>query len=135
MSGSRTFGPGYNFPGFAEPSSKPILLWDPENPATFLELVDTFNSYAGLAGRVVIVNSTENGLTTSTVSIESDKNYIHVQLTPATTWVINHPLQKLTSVTLVDSSGHEMESDVQHLDDSNVEINFVNAKAGAAYLN
>jgi len=135
MSGSKQFGPGYNFPGFSEPSSKPILTWDPDNPATFLELVDTINSYAGLAGRAIIVNPTEDGLTTTGLSIVSDKHHVHVQLAATTTWNITHALAKYPSVTVISTSGHVMEADVHLINTTTIEINFVNAKAGTAFLN
>lgn len=135
MAGNRTFGPGYNFPGFSEPSSKPILVWDPNNPASFLELIDTFNHYDGLAGRAIIVNQDENGLTTAAIDFVSDKYYVHLQASPATTWMITHPLAKRASVTITDEQGHVMTTDIQYLSDSYIEVNFVNAKAGVAYLN
>lgn len=132
---SKQFGPGYNFPGFDEPSSKPILTFDPDNPATFLELIDTINSYSGHAGKAVIVNATENGLTVSTIAVASDKHYAHVQVAPATTWSITHSLAKFPSINVVDSSGHEIITDIQYIDANNIEVNFITATAGTAYMN
>ena len=135
MGGSKQFGLGYNFPGFDEPSSKPILTFDPDNPATFLQLVDTINSYAGHAGKAVVVNVTEDGLTVSAIAVVSDKNHIHVQGTPATTWVVSHALAKFPAVSVVDAGGHEIVADVEYIDNATVNINFVNATAGTVYLN
>ena len=135
MSGSKEFGLGFNFPPTSPPSGKPILVWDPENPATFLDLVDTISSYTGHAGKTIVVNSTESGLTVSTVTISSDKNHIHVQGSPATTWVVSHALAKYPAVSVVDASGHVIIADVEYIDDATININFVNATAGTVYLN
>jgi len=132
---SKQFGAGYNFPGFDQPSSKPILTFDPDNPATFLDLIDTINSYTGHAGKAVIVNPTEDGLTVSVIAVASDKHYAHVQVTPATTWAITHSLAKFPSINVVDSSGHEIITDIQYIDANNIEVNFIAATAGTAYMN
>lgn len=135
MSGSKEFGLGYNFPGYSPPSSKPILVWDPNNPATFLELIDTLSSYTGHAGKVLVVNTTEDGITVSTATVTSDKNHIHLQAVAATTWTITHALAKFPSVVVVDAGGHVIITDIQYISDSEVQVNFTVNSVGTVYLN
>jgi hypothetical protein len=61
--------------------------------------------------------------------------YVHTQALPSATWSINHALGKFPSVTIVNTSGDEVEGDVNHIDNNNVEINFSAAFGGVAYLN
>jgi len=135
MGASKVFGAGYNYPGFSPPSSKPILVWDPDNPATFLDLVDTISSYTGHAGKAVVINATESGLTVSTLVISSDKNHIHVQGTPATEWIVTHALDKYAAVSIVDSSGHQMITDYEYISTTEIRVHFLAATAGTVYLN
>lgn len=64
-----------------------------------------------------------------------DLNYIHYQDVASTSWNINHRLGKYPSVTVVDSSGNMVLSDVTYIDANNVQVNFSAAFAGRAYLN
>lgn len=61
--------------------------------------------------------------------------YRFVQLTPATVWYVEHPLQTgMPSVSLVDSNGEEMYGDVAYLPPHNLTISFTTPVAGEAYL-
>lgn len=73
--------------------------------------------------------------TLSDVISAADANYIHTQGVAVTTWVINHPLNKRPSVSIVDSADTIIEADVQYINNSTVEINFSGATSGKAYLN
>jgi hypothetical protein len=44
-----------------------------------------------------------------------DANYLHLQAIPAATWDIPHGLGKFPAITIKDSSGKEVESDIEHL--------------------
>ena len=61
--------------------------------------------------------------------------FSYVQAMPATVWNIAHNLQRFPSVTVVDSSGREVEGDVQYIDDNNVQVTFSAGFSGDAYLN
>lgn len=72
---------------------------------------------------------------TEDLHIEGDKHFVFSQLTPATTWNIEHPLNKFPSVTVVDSGGSFVVGEITYIDTSNVTVTFQSAFAGKAYLN
>lgn len=72
---------------------------------------------------------------TEDLHIEGDKHFVFSQLTPATTWNIEHPLNKFPSVTVVDSGGSFVVGEITYIDISNVTVTFQSAFAGKAYLN
>lgn len=57
-----------------------------------------------------------------------------VQGSPVSVWVIDHPLSFLPNVTVVDSSGRQVEGDVVYTDADTITINFTAAFSGKAYL-
>ena len=59
--------------------------------------------------------------------------HMHVQSTPAASWVIDHDLLYRPAVTVVDSAGSQVEGDVTYYD-SQVVVSFSGAFAGTAYL-
>jgi hypothetical protein len=64
-----------------------------------------------------------------------DKNYIHDQGIPAIVWTVNHGLNKRPSPVVVDSSGAEVEGEVEHIDDNTLTITFSAIFSGKAYIN
>lgn len=60
--------------------------------------------------------------------------YTHTQGTPVASWVINHPLPYRPSVTVVDSTGRQVEGDVVYTDADTVTVGFSGAFSGVAYL-
>ncbi len=64
----------------------------------------------------------------------SQQYYRHVQGTPAVLWEIQHPLNRYTAVSVVDSAGSIVEGDVTYLSPSELTIAFSAAFAGEAYL-
>ena len=65
----------------------------------------------------------------------TDKHYAFNQASPSASWTINHGLNKFPSATVVDSAGTQVLGDVQHIDNDNLTITFVNQFSGKAYLN
>jgi len=65
----------------------------------------------------------------------SDKNYVHDQASPSTTWTINHNLSKYPSVSIVDSAGTLIIAEVEYTSTSQVVITFDSSTSGKAYLN
>lgn len=63
-----------------------------------------------------------------------DLSFIHVQGTSSAVWVINHPLTFHPNVTVVDSTGRQVEGDVDFTDADTVTVTFTAAFAGTAYL-
>lgn len=64
-----------------------------------------------------------------------DLNYTHYQDVAQETWIINHNMAKYPSVTIVTSAGEKIEADVQYKSKNVVEVTFMGAFAGVAYLN
>jgi hypothetical protein len=70
-----------------------------------------------------------------TLSDGSDKSYVFVQGVPATTWTIQHNLQKFPSITVVDSASTVVTGEYTYINNNNVTLTFSAAFAGKAYLN
>lgn len=69
MSGSsKPFADAEDYPQTSPAAGKPILVVNHDNPLSFIELIDTLGSYIGCAGKFIVVNATENGLTTSSAT-------------------------------------------------------------------
>lgn len=66
---------------------------------------------------------------------DGDKHYRHVQGTPAQVWVIDHNLDKHPAVSVVDSSGEEVEGNVVYTSQQQVVVTFAGAFSGEAFLN
>jgi hypothetical protein len=61
-------------------------------------------------------------------------SYVHVQGVPSDNWVIMHPLAYFPNITVVDSTGTEVEGDVTYTSASTVTVSFSGAFSGTAYL-
>ena len=64
-----------------------------------------------------------------------DVFYTHDQMTPSSTWTINHGLHKFPSVSVIDSAGTVVEGDVSFDSDVLITITFDSAFSGKALLN
>lgn len=140
MSGSKEFGVGEDFPQKSPSAGKPILQFNPDVPRKFIELLDTFLNYAGKAGKFVVVNDEETGLTVVDINDEvvqsiADKNYVHVQTTSQTLWTITHNMGKYPSVRLCDDAGVELHGDVHDVSINELTIEFSASRNGKAILN
>ena len=82
----------------------------------------------------VNVKSTSN-VTSVSVSRGGDKNYVHEQSSPSTTWTVNHNLNKRVAVSVVDSAGTVIICDVRYVSDNQVVLTFDAATSGNAYAN
>ena len=58
-----------------------------------------------------------------------------VQSVASSVWTIDHPLGKFPSVTILDSSGDEIEGDVRYVSPTRVTVTFSAAFGGRAFLN
>lgn len=66
---------------------------------------------------------------------QTDKHYIHQQSAPNSLWVIDHPLNKKVSVTIVDTANNVIEGAVSINDGNRVIIEFNAPFSGEALLN
>ena len=69
------------------------------------------------------------------IESSEDKNYVHSQASASTVWSVIHNLDKLPSVTVVDSAGTAVVGSVSFTDKNNLTITFTNAFSGKAYIN
>lgn len=60
--------------------------------------------------------------------------YVFTQNTPTTVWTIVHNMGIILPVTVIDSSGQEVEGDVDYPDLNTVVVTFSAAVAGVAYI-
>lgn len=70
----------------------------------------------------------------SPASIAGSNNYVHNQSVAAATWLIDHNLNFYPNVTVVDSSGDQVEGTVTYTTLNQVRVMFSAAFAGLAYL-
>ena len=64
-----------------------------------------------------------------------DLNYVHTQTASNSHWNITHNLGKMPSVQVLDGSNHVVESEIIHIDNNTLSVNFNVAFAGIAILN
>lgn len=62
-------------------------------------------------------------------------HFVYNQPVASSVWVIDHPLNKRPSVTVVDSAGSVVVGDITYNSDLQLEIRFSGAFSGKAYLN
>ena len=65
----------------------------------------------------------------------ADKTYYHVQGVAASTWVVDHNLNKYPSVNIIDSSGNDVVGDITYTSLNSVTLTFSAAFAGTATFN
>lgn len=75
-----------------------------------------------------------SGLTSGGATI-GDKNYLHTQVAPASTWTIVHNLGKYPAVAIIDSAGDLVHGDVHYDSTNQVTLTFGSAFSGTASLN
>lgn len=64
-----------------------------------------------------------------------DKTYVHTQGVADTTWVVAHGLNKIPSVTVLDSLGDEVRGDVRHDSPNQLTLTFAYPFSGSAHCN
>lgn len=69
------------------------------------------------------------------VAVAGGSTYTHNQVTPAASWLIVHNLNRHPSVTIVDSAGGTVESDIVYIDSNTVRVDHISPFGGVAYLN
>ena len=64
-----------------------------------------------------------------------DKTFVYSQAVPATTWTVQHGLNKFPSITVVDSAKTVVVGDYTYVNNNKVTLEFSAPFAGKAYLN
>ena len=67
--------------------------------------------------------------------VGSDRHHTHTQAIPSATWVVTHNMGKYLFVSVVDSSGGEVEGEVSHASTNQLVVVFSAGFSGYAYLN
>jgi hypothetical protein len=67
--------------------------------------------------------------------IKSDAYFVFEQNTPLDVWDVYLPLNKYSSVSIVDQNGYEIEGSVLRVSEGHTRISFNSAIAGKAYFN
>ena len=60
--------------------------------------------------------------------------YVHNQNSPSTTWTINHDLEFVPNITVVDSGGTVVEGSYDYPNDTTVVLTFSSPFSGKAFL-
>jgi hypothetical protein len=64
----------------------------------------------------------------------SGQAFVFIQAVASAVWTIDHPLDFRPNVTVIDSSGEQVEGDVVYVNDTTVRVTFSAAFSGTAYL-
>lgn len=85
------------------------------------------------------LQAANNPSATNPVATMSDvagaASYIHTQAVPATTWTVNHGLNRRVSVSVVDLSDQAIVAQITWIDDNTVQIDTNSPAAGYVYCN
>lgn len=111
------------------PSDLPAMLRETERRIRKLEQRSWVGSVVAVAP--VVTAPASVAVPTGT----SDAHYRHVQGVAATTWTVNHNLGKFPSVTVVTSTGDEVEGSVDHVSTMQAVLSFATAFSGEAFFN
>lgn len=71
----------------------------------------------------------------SSAATGGDKNYIHNQITAASTWIVTHNLNKYPSISIVDTGGNIVIGEVLYDSLNQVTLTFTAEFSGKAYFN
>tara|TARA_R100001440_G_scaffold3826_2_gene9045 strand:+ start:9459 stop:10160 length:702 start_codon:yes stop_codon:yes gene_type:complete len=64
-----------------------------------------------------------------------DKNFVFTQGSAASTWTVNHNLEKFPSVMVVDSGNNVVIGDITYTNTNSLTVSFSSAFSGKAYIN
>ena len=68
------------------------------------------------------------------IKLTQDQGYVHEQIASATTWTINHNLDFVPNITVVDTFGTVVEGSYDYPNDTTVVLNFSSPFSGKAFL-
>lgn len=89
------------------------------------------------------INNVQDAIITTQTEFDRHKadagvhsnTFVHNQLTPSNTWVINHNLGRYPSVTIVDSANSVVVGDIAYDSTNVITVRFQGVFSGSAYLN
>jgi hypothetical protein len=74
-------------------------------------------------------------LTSAINKLQERSTFKYKQMNPDNIWIINHPLQKYPSVTIVTENKQVVVGEIEYISDSQVKVSFTSGFSGSAYLN
>ena len=80
-------------------------------------------------------STTANGVISIAPFGTEGYEYTFTQSAAASTWTINHNLDRFPSVTTVDSAGSIINGAITYTDSNTITVVFTSATSGKAYLN
>jgi len=89
--------------------------------------------YEGQQDGVIVANLSNNN--SIPITPGDNNTYTHTQLSPTNVWNINHNLNKMPSITIVDSADNLVFGDIEYISANEIKVSFSGAFAGKAYLN
>lgn len=92
---------------------------------------EVMSAYKGVENDLIDV---EVDNTNKTIEAKS-KTFVFEQGIAASTWVIEHNLNKYPSVTVIDSAGDQVFANLNYVDENELVLDFGAEFAGKAYLN
>jgi len=90
-------------------------------------------AYIGSNGGIIVDNYYD--IVNFSLAGATDKTFVYTQGTPASSWTIQHNLNKFPSVTAVNANNIQGFGEVCYIDANNLIINFSAGFSGKAYLN
>lgn len=114
---------GYNIPPYS-PTNLPIPTYD-------------LSSYfpGAVWGNIAGTLSSQSDLWIILQDLYKRDHYTHTQTIASSSWNIVHNMGKNPSVSIVDSSGDEVEGEVNYVSSNQLTISFTASFSGTAYLN
>jgi len=109
--------------------------------------IQTYIEVQEIAGEdILVLTDASNSNATKTTNIDDLVSYfaenaefagtfIYEQVTPASTWVITHNLDKYPSVTIIDNYNRQFEGHVEYKDNNTIIVTLSAPTKGKAYLN
>lgn len=88
-----------------------------------------------VGGNGSIIKDSYYDMVSFVLASNADKNFIFTQTVPATTWTINHNLNKFPSVSVVNINNVSLYGEIKYIDANNVQLDFTAGFAGKAYFN
>mgnify|MGYP001057351765 CR=1 FL=1 len=100
-------------------------------------VADYTKSKTGNVNNIIpaITEGVNNNLTNAVNALYTQSHYLHTQITPQATWVINHPLKKKPSVTIATEDNITVFGEVEYPSLNQVIVRFSAGFSGSAFLN
>lgn len=101
-------------------------------------VVEVFSSAPGPQGDSAYEVAVDNGFVGTEVqwleSLKAKVAYTHIQSTSMTIWIINHNLNYMPNVTVIDSGGNSVEGEIIYNNTNQLTLQFTVQCSGVAYL-